>query len=189
MGTPENPRPGPTFVPIPWETLRIPQNQLSFAAKCLYGRLRLYAGLPAIPNAHERQGDCYPQEGTLADELGVSRERISEVKRELAERGLIAWKRTGRSNRYAVFPPSNFRPVDRNQCSLRPDRNNGSPQGERKAPIRSHERFRSDRSECADKKNNKTLPNRSVVKDESAAAPAVSFGDDGFYFSGEPDYG
>lgn len=101
-------KPGPLFFTIPCAIARVPRDQLSFAAKLLYGRLRLYAGLPPEPRTDEDQGPCYMSEKTLACELGVSDRYIRQVLGELRECGLISWKHTGRSNHYRIFPPTNL---------------------------------------------------------------------------------
>jgi len=102
---------GPSFLAIPLEVMWIPVDQLSFGAKCLYGRLRLYAHLLPEATANERQRHpCYPAESTLARDLGVGDRQIRKLKKELRERGLISWKRTGGSNRYEIFHPGKFIP-------------------------------------------------------------------------------
>src|SRR5271169_5016426 len=65
-------KPGPPFAGMPLVILRIPKRDLSFAAKCLYTRLRLYAGLLPDPDKEGVQGPCNPSQSTLGRELGVS---------------------------------------------------------------------------------------------------------------------
>jgi len=171
MSKPEG-KPGPPFVAIPTVLMRTPQHELSFAAKCLYGRLRLYAGLPAESDREPREGTCYPGKDTLGRDLGVSGRSVADFLNDLRDCGLISWRRTGRSNVYEICPPSSYR-ADRKKCS---------DQGGAKVPIRPVEVFRSDRKKPSDRKMSK----RGYAKDAVEAAP-VNFGDPALYRPDEDD--
>jgi hypothetical protein len=168
MSRPEG-KPGPPFIAVPSVIMQISQDELSFAAKCLYGRLRLHAGLPAEPDKEPREGTCYPGKDKLGKELGVSGRSVADFLNDLRDCGLISWRRTGRSSLYRIYPPSSYRA----------DRKRGSDQNGGKVPIRPEESFRSDRNKPSDKKMSK----RGYAKQAVEAAP--NFGDLAFYRSDE----
>jgi len=105
---------GPTFVSVPCEIMRTPQAELSFGAKCLYGRLHLYG---------RKTGVCNPSHATLAGEIGVSDRHVRKLLNELQDCGLVTWKRTRSSARYTVMPPAGFHVRERNRGSDLRNRN------------------------------------------------------------------
>lgn len=107
---------GPSFVPVPCEIMRIPRSDLSFGAKCLYGRLHLYG---------HKTGICNPSHTTLAREVGVSDRHVRKLLNELRECGLVKWERTRSSARFTVMPPAAFHIRQRN-CSSALRKRNGS---------------------------------------------------------------
>jgi len=117
---------------LPLQVLR--QKGLSFGAKCLYARLRTYAG---------NDGVCNPSDATLARELGVTDRRVREMRNELRECRLLSWRRTQKANAYAVNPPEQFH---------KPDRKESPCQSGTGLPVRSEAAFRSDRKKASDKK-------------------------------------
>jgi hypothetical protein len=123
---------GPDFAKLPLRLLR--QRGLSYAAKCLYARLTLYAG---------KDGLCNPSHRTLADDIGASDRHIRELLSELRGCGLLSWRRTQKANAYSLHPPEHLRAPDRNKPS-------GQPGG--KSPVSSEEDRHSDRKETSDKK-------------------------------------
>ena len=161
------------FVPIPYETAGEPE--LSFAAKVLYGLLRMHARLPAQPSVGEDQGPCFPGEATLAKELGNKSPRyVRQLLIELRQCGLISWVPTGRSNRYRVGHPSAFRMPVRNERS--------SPRGT-VAPLTPEVTCRSDRRPTSAYKNKSRYMRRMYVQGTARAAGggSVNFGACDFY--------
>jgi hypothetical protein len=183
MNRPKDAKPDARFVAIPLTAIMsIPRSKLSFAAKCLYGLLRLHGHLPADPTIDGVQGPCYPGEDTLARELGVSERYVRDVLDELRDSGLISWKRTGRSNRYQVFPPGSFRISDRKIPSGAVDRKKGPAQNGRKVPVRSDERSRSDRKDSSDKKTINRAPSKEAAgRSGTAAQQSINIGDLNLY--------
>lgn len=123
---------GPEFAKLPISLLR--EKDLSFAAACLYARLRLYAG---------RDGVCNPSQETLSRELAISARSVRQLLTELRDWNLLTWRRTPGASSYRLSPPE--------QC-LCPDRKKASDHTRRKRPIGSEGNFRSDRKETSDKK-------------------------------------
>ena len=115
---------GLTFAKLPLDLLR--RRDLSYGAKCLYGRLGLFAG---------KNGVCNPSHAVLAREIGCSDRRIRQLLTELRTRGLLLWRRTQKSSFYRLL--------------------GGQDQGDAngtKVPIRSEEKVQSDRKKASDKK-------------------------------------
>jgi len=101
---------GLTHIQIPLPVLE--SRTLSFQAKVLYGRLRLYAGA---------SGRCNPSHETLAHNIGAgSARQIRRYLSELSDVGLVSWNRTRSSSEYAVHPPESLR-ADKNVLSDRTD--------------------------------------------------------------------
>ncbi len=70
-------------------------QNLSFGAKCLYGRLVLHAG---------KDGKCNPSHATLAKEIGIrSGRQVRRYLAELQERKMIEWRQTGKSCSYLIL--------------------------------------------------------------------------------------
>lgn len=83
----------PIFARLKLAVLEI--QELSFGAKCLHGRLLLFAG---------KNGFCNPSHETLAKSIGIKSDR--QVRRLLAELksfGLISWTQTKTSCSYTVW--------------------------------------------------------------------------------------
>jgi hypothetical protein len=83
-----------TFSPVPnWLMCR---PEISFGAKCLYARLRQYAG---------KNNEVFPKICTLAKELGTSERSVGRYIRELEKISLIQSVRRGqgRSNTYSFL--------------------------------------------------------------------------------------
>jgi len=73
-----------TFAPIPLWLLQ--RHEVSFGAKCLYGRLVLYAG---------KNGVAFPNQVTLAAELGITARQVRRLIKELEGHKLIEAKKRG----------------------------------------------------------------------------------------------
>ena len=67
----------PDFIAIPWAVFT--DARLTWQAKALYGRLKLYAG---------RDGACWPSQSTLAREMQMS---DRNVRRTIMELSLVGW--------------------------------------------------------------------------------------------------
>ena len=135
-------RPGPDFAQIPLQLMRRPD--LSFGAKCLYARLKLYAG---------KNGICNPAQKTLATELGICDRRIRELLSELRRCSLLNWRRTQKASSFTVNPAEEFRS---------PDWKKDAGQSARKVPLSMEESVRSERTKPSDKK---TFSKRGSGKD------------------------
>ena len=90
----QNPALRQGFTQIPNYVLR--DGRLSFGARLTYTMLLSYAW---------QEGSCFPGQERIAQDLGVSRQRISEYLRELRKAGYINWKRRGlgKTNVYYVL--------------------------------------------------------------------------------------
>ena len=78
-------KPGePRFTPVPDSIMR--RGDLTFGAKCLFGRLNRYAF---------KTGKCYPSLPTLASELGTSVDSVKRFRAQLTEAGLVSVGRDG----------------------------------------------------------------------------------------------
>lgn len=75
-----NPKSFAPAVYIPCWLIQIPNNLLSFAAKCLYGRLSQWCN---------ESGDVFRSYNQLAEEIGSTKRSINEYLRELRDCGLI----------------------------------------------------------------------------------------------------
>lgn len=110
-----------TFSPVPNWLLSRPE--VSFGAKCLYGRLRQYAG---------RDGLICPKLDTLARELGTSERSITRILNELREHCLVRSIRRGQgqSNLYEllthIWMYQRGEPVTEPEESASPDRTDPS---------------------------------------------------------------
>jgi hypothetical protein len=125
---------GPEFAKLPLDILRLPNQELSFGAKCLYARMLLYAGTDGI---------CNPSDRTLGREVGATDRHVRNFRTELRECGLLSWKRTQKANSYRVHSPHSYRG---------PERNNSSHQSGTDVPVRPERLFLSERNDCSDKK-------------------------------------
>ena len=75
-----NPKSFAPAVYIPCWLIQVPNKLLSFAAKCLYGRLSQWCS---------ESGDVFRSYNQLAEEIGSTKRSINEYLRELRECGLI----------------------------------------------------------------------------------------------------
>ena len=75
---------GPRWTPIDDRLMR--RRDLTFGAKCLFGRLKRYA---------YKTGKCYPSLRTLATELGTSLDSIKRFVSQLKKAGLIRVAKAG----------------------------------------------------------------------------------------------
>ena len=82
------------FTQIPNFVLK--DKRLSFGARLTYTMLLSYAW---------QEGSCFPGQEKIAQDLGVSRQRISEFLQELRRAHYIDWKRRGlgRTNVYYIL--------------------------------------------------------------------------------------
>ena len=82
------------FTQIPNYVLR--DEQLSFGARLTYAMLLSYAW---------QAGSCFPGQGRLAQDLGVSRRSASAFLRELRGANYVDWKRRGlgKTNIYRIL--------------------------------------------------------------------------------------
>lgn len=82
------------FTQIPNYVLR--DEQLSFGARLTYAMLLSYAW---------QAGSCFPGQGRLAQDLGVSRRSASAFLRELRGARYVDWKRRGlgKTNIYRIL--------------------------------------------------------------------------------------
>jgi len=90
----QNPALRQGFTQIPNYVLR--DGRLSFGARLTYTMLLSYAW---------QEGSCFPGQERIAQDLGVTRQRISAYLRELRKAGCIDWKRRGlgKTNVYYVL--------------------------------------------------------------------------------------
>jgi len=114
------------FLQIPLRLMRVPRSQLSFGAKCLYGRLQFYSG---------KNGVCNPSHKTLAYELGVSGRHVRKLLTELRKAMLLTWKQTRSSCSFTVHSFDVLAASDRNESSAL-DRNSGSNEGGTAVPTK-----------------------------------------------------
>lgn len=75
-----NPKSHAPAVYIPCWLIQVPNKLLSYAAKCLYGRLSQWSN---------ESGDVYRSYNQLAQEIGSTQRSVNEYLRELRECGLI----------------------------------------------------------------------------------------------------
>jgi hypothetical protein len=79
------------FIIIPGVVFRDPN--LSWTAKGVYGRLKLYAG---------KKGECYPKQETLAAEVCLKTRQLQKVLIQLRDAGWISWDRESKNCAYTV---------------------------------------------------------------------------------------
>jgi len=92
---------------------------LNDGMKRVYRKLWLYA---------QKHGTAYPGQGTIADELGMSRETVNAHLKALKALDLLRWKRTNDSNEYDFIFREIFH-LDVNTW-LHPEQTNGQKQKE-----------------------------------------------------------
>jgi len=82
------------FTQIPNYVLK--DSTLSFGARLTYTMLLSYAW---------QEGSCFPGQGRIAEDLGVSRQSVNGFLRELRRAGYIDWERRGqgKTNVYYIL--------------------------------------------------------------------------------------